>query len=173
MEAPDFAGPLFETSAIAKIGALAAGGDKKKLLVPALWIGLPALVFLFGAVIFTLAPIARVINRSGGHSTSGARLLAWATSLAGAASIGGIGAGIALTAQENPLLLLVGLPGWTMWFVMMGLLAGPLGAFLLLTALRARMRTPLPVGVLLGLFLTGAAGIALSSWLAVWGFLPL
>ncbi|GJL91430.1 alpha/beta fold hydrolase [Hyphococcus sp.] len=172
MEAPDFAGPFFETSAIANIGALAADSDKKKLLVPALWVGLPAIVFLFGAIIFTIAPVARVINRSGGHSTSGARLIAWATSLAGAASIGGIGAGIAMTAQENPLLLLVGLPGWTMWFAIAGLLAGPLGAFLLWTTLRARMRVALPVGVLLGLLLTGAAGIAFAIWLAMWGFLP-
>jgi hypothetical protein len=173
MEAPDFTGPLFETGAIASIGALAAGDDKKKLLVPALWIGLPAVVFVFGVGIFTLAPVARTINRSGGHSTGGARLLAWLTSLAGAASIGGIGASLAMTAQENALLLLVGLPGWTLWPVIAGLLAGPMGAFLLWRTLRARMRTALPVGVLLGLFLTGAAGIALSAWLAVWGFLPI
>jgi hypothetical protein len=58
------------------------------------------------------------------------------------------------------------------WFAIAGLLAGPLGAFLLWTTMRARMRAVLPIGVLLGLFLTGAAGIALSAWLAMWGFLP-
>lgn len=172
MEAPDFTGPLFETGALPKIGALAAE-DPKNVMVPALWIGLPAIVFLFGAVIFTLAPVARVINRSGADSTGGARLMAWLTSLAGTASIGGLGAAIGLTAQENPLLLLAGLPGWSMWFAVAGLVAGPLGAFLLWTTLRARMRTSMPVGVLLGLLLTGVAGIALSAWLVTWGFLPL
>lgn len=172
MEAPDFAGPLFETSAFANLGAIAAE-DRKKVLVPALWLGLPAIAFVFGVIIFTLAPLARIINRAGAASTGGARLLAWATALAGAASIGGIGAAAAMTAQENALLLLVGLPGWAVWFAIAGLLAGPMGAMLLWLTLRARMRTALPVGVLFGLLLTGAAGIALAAWLAVWGFMPL
>jgi hypothetical protein len=171
MEAPEFTAPLFETSAIAKLGALAAE-DKKLVAVPALWLALPALVFAFGAIIYTLAAPARLVNRSITISTGGARVLAWATSLTGTAAIGGLGYGIASTAQANGLLLLVGLPGWARWFAMAGLVAGPLGLMLLWMTVRARARAPLPVGVLLGLLLTGASGLALASWLAVWGFLP-
>ncbi len=170
--APDFAAPLFETSALAKLGALAAE-DKKQLAVPALWLGLPALVFLFGVGIYTLAPAARLVNRSITISTGGARPLAWLTSLAGTGAIGALGAGVALTAQDNPLLLLVGLPGWASWGAVAGMIAGPLGALLLWMTVRARMRAALPVGVLLGLFLTGASGVALAAWLIVWGFSPL
>ena len=172
MEAPDFTGRLFETNAIARLGALAAGNDKKKLLVPALWLALPAVVFLIGIIIYTLAPPARLINRSAVTSTGGARSLAWLTSLAGAGTIGGLGAGIAMTAQENALLLLVGLPGWTIWFAWLGLAAGALGLGLLWMTARARMRAALPIGVLFGLFLTSISAIALASWLIVWGVTP-
>ena len=71
------------------------------------------------------------------------------------------------------MLLFVGLPGWTKFAAMAGLLAGPLGLAGLWLAVKARMAQPLPIGVTLGLFLTGAAGIALAGWIAVWGFLPI
>ena len=171
MERPDFAGPLFKTDGLTGLVTKFAE-DKKSMVLPILWIIIPALTFLLGAVLYSLAPVARILNRSGALPTGGARLVAWITSLAGAASIGGLAAGVAMAAQENALMLLTGLPGWTKLAAMAGLAAGPLGLFLLWLAFRARMAQPLPIGVTLGLFLTGASGVALAAWLAVWGFLP-
>lgn len=171
MERPEFSGPLFETSGLMKLAAKFAE-DKKSVTLALLWIGVPALVFLFGFLIYTAAPVARIVNRSGALPTGGARIAAWATSLAGAFSIGGLAAGAAMAAQENAIMLLAGLPGWTKLAAAAGLAAGPLGLLLLWLSFRARMAHPLPIGVTLGLLLTGASGIALAAWLAAWGFLP-
>lgn len=172
MERPEFNAPLFETNGLTGLAADFAE-DKKSVVLPALWIGMAAVIFFLGALIYTLAPVARIINRSGALPTGGARLVAWATALAGLASIGGIAAGAALTAQENALLLFVGLPGWTKFAAMAGLAAGLFGLAGLWLAVKARMAQPLPIGVTLGLLLTGAAGVALAAWIAVWGFLPI
>ncbi|WDI32563.1 alpha/beta fold hydrolase [Hyphococcus flavus] len=171
MEAPEFNGPLFTTDGLIKL-ATVMSEEPKKIVVPALWAGLPAFVLIFGAIVYTLAPVARLINGAGAMTTGGARVIAWVTALAGAAAIGGIAAGGAVTADANGLLLLFGLPGWTKGFAMAGLAAGPLGLLLLLLTMKARMRMPLPIGVFLGLLLTGLSGIALASWLSVWGFMP-
>lgn len=171
MEAPSFAGPLFTTDGLAKIAATAAE-DRKKAALPALWFGLPAFVLLFGAVIYLIAPVARLINGDSAAPTGGARMIAFAVALAGAAGAGGIAAGIAVAGQTNPAVLLFGLPGWTKAFAAAGLAAGPLGLVLLWLTARARMRRTLPIGVLIGLVLTGLSGLALASWLAAFGFMP-
>ncbi len=171
MERPEFSGPLFATNGLTNL-AVMFSEDKKSVALPVIWIGLAAVIFLFGAVVYTLAPVARVINRSGAMPTGGARIIAWLTALAGTASIGGIAAGAAMAVQENALLLLAGLPGWTKFAALAGLAAGPLGVLLLWLTAKARMQTPLPIGVSLGLLLTGSAGVALAAWIAVWGFLP-
>ncbi len=171
MEAPDFAGPLYETNAITRLGAMAAE-DEKQLAAPALWLGLPAVIFLFGAIIYTLAPASRLINRSNAQATGGARFLAWLTALLGAGAIGGLGYAGYASFEANEFLLLAGMLGWARWFVLAGYAAGLTGLFLLWSGFKARMREALPIGVLTGLFLTGLAGVALAAWLAAWGFLP-
>ena len=171
MTAPRFSGPLFETSAFTRLGALAAE-DEKQLAVPVIWVGLPALIFLFGTFIYTLAPVARLINGAVGHSTNGARPFAWLTSLFGLTAIGGLGYGAYASFEANEFLLLVGLLGWTRWFAIAGLFAGLAGLFLLWLTVKARLGQPLPIGVLLGLCLTGASGVALTAWLAAFGLLP-
>ena len=171
MERPDFAGPLFETNALPKLIALVAE-DEKQAAVPGLWLGLPALILIGGVFVYTLAPVARLINGAPGHPTGGARLLGWLTALLGASAVAGIGYGAYASYEANEFMLLVGLLGWTRWFALAGLAAGLTGLALLFMTVRARMNTALPVGVLIGLLLTGAAGIGVASWLAAWGFLP-
>ncbi|MEZ5891947.1 MAG: alpha/beta fold hydrolase [Parvularculaceae bacterium] len=171
MEAPKFIGPLFETGGLLRLAALAAE-DKKQVMAPGLWGGLSAFILILGVIVYSLAPIARLINGAGAMGTGGARIVAWLTSLSGAAAVAGIGIGAAMAAQANGLLLLFGLPGWTKFAAMAGLAAGPLGLILLWLAIRARRRAALPIGVLIGLILTGAAGIGLASWLAAFGFMP-
>ena len=171
MERPDFAGPLFETNAFPKLIALAAE-DEKQAVAPALWLGLPALILFGGVFVYTLAPVARLINGAPGHATGGARLLGWLTALLGASAVAGLGYGAYASYEANEFMLLVGLLDWTRWFAIAGLAAGLTGLALLFMTIRARINTALPIGVLIGLLLTGAAGLGVASWLAVWGFLP-
>ena len=171
MKPPEFVGALFETNFFTKLGALAAE-DEKKLAVPLIWAGIPAIVFLFGAFIYTLAPAARLINGAVGHSTAGARLLAWGTSILGLMTIGGLGYGGYATYEANEFLLLVGMLGWTRWFAFAGLAAGVTGLLLLWVTIKARLQQPLPIGVLIGLCLTGVSGAALAAWLFNWGLSP-
>lgn len=172
MEAPKFVGKLYETHALTGLVSSMAK-DQKNILLPAAWAGLAGLILVFGAFIYTLAPAARLINGAPGHSTGGARLVAWATALAGAAAVGGLGYAIYATSEASEFVLLVGLLPIARWFVYAGLAAGLLGLILIVMTIRARGRAPLPVGVLLGLLLTGVAGTALAAFLVCFGFVVL
>ena len=171
MEAPDFMGPLFETTALARFGAQAAE-DPKQLAAPGLWFGASAFFLIMGALIYNLAPVARLINGNRALPTGGARVLAWATSLAGAASVLGLAAAGYMTNEANAFLLLLGLVGWARWFVIAGLVAGLAGLLLIWLTIRARARERLPIGVLLGLLITGVSGVGLASFFAANGILP-
>ena len=171
MTAPDFVGPLLETNLIARVGAMAAE-DEKQLAIPGLWIGAASLTLLFALLIYTVAPIARLINGTPALPTSGARPLAWLTALLGVAAIAGIGYGAYASYEANEFLLLVGLLGWTRWFAIAGLVSGIVGLALLWRTVKARMSERLPVGVLAGLFLTAISGVALATFLIVWGPRP-
>ncbi len=171
MEAPDFIGPLMETSAVARIGALALD-EPKKLLAPGLWAVLSAFALVIAALVYNIAPVARLINGNQALPTGGARVLAWATSVVGVVAIGGLGYAAYATSEANEFLLFLGLLGWARWFALAGLVAGPLGLALLLLTMRARIREPLPIGVLLGLVLTAFGAIGLSTFLIAWGPTP-
>lgn len=175
VEAPTFSGKLFKTDGLLKIGLVAAE-EKEKAAGPAASIGLSAIVLLIGAIVYTIAPVARLINGAENpplRSTGGARPLAWLTSIVGTTSIVGFGIAAYVTSEANQALFLIGLIGWARWFVILGLLTGVLGLGLLITTIKARRAETLPIGTLLGLIFTGFAGIGLAAFLAFWGFLPL
>ncbi len=172
MKPPKFTGPLFETQGHLRLVGLAAE-DEKKAVLPFLWIGLAGGLLVCGALLYSIAPLARLLNREPAASTHGARALAWATSVAGSAAVIGIGVGAAMTAKAGETLLLVGFLGWTRWFVWAGLAAGILGSLLLLATFRARRQSSMPIGVLTGLLVTGLSGVALAAFLLVWDFAPL
>jgi len=171
MEAPKFLGPVMKTSALARIGAMAAE-DEKQLAVPALWFGGSALALLIGAIIYNLAPVARLINGNHPLPTGGARVAAWATSLLGVASIVGLGYAGYVTSEASQFLIALGLVGWAKWFALAGLAAGLFGVGLLWLTVQARLREALPIGVLSGLLLTALGGVGLASFLIYWGVLP-
>ncbi|NOX96337.1 MAG: hypothetical protein GXP04_14970 [Alphaproteobacteria bacterium] len=125
-----------------------------------------------GSLIYTLAPMARLINGIGGHPTGGARVLAWLTSLMGVTSAGGLAYAGYASFEANQFILLVGMLGWARWFALAGLACGALGALLLWRSVIARARIALPIGVISGLLLTGMSGIAYAAWLIRWGFAP-
>lgn len=169
MEAPKFVGELYQTRALTRLAASVAE-DEKNALVPALWAGVSALILIVAALIYSLAPIARFINGSRTMSTYGARPLAWLTALIGAAAIGGLGYAGYATGEASELVFLLGLLPIARWFVMAGLGAGVFGVIVLVLTVRARRCEPLPLGVLSGLVLTGAAAAALAAFLVFWGF---
>ena len=172
MEAPKFVGKLYETHGLMRLAATVAE-DEEKAAAPIIWFAASALLLVLGALIYTVAPMARLINRSQTMPTGGARPLAWLTAVAGAASAIGLGVSTALTFKTSELLFIVGLLPIARWFVVAGLAAGALGALLLVMTIRARRNEPLPVGVLTGLLLTAAAAIALALFYISWGFSPL
>lgn len=169
MKAPKFSGPLYQTDGVKRLAALASE-DEKKVAGPALWFGLPALTLVVALLIYSLAPVARLINRDTAMPTLGARPLAFATALLGAAGAIGLGYGVYATFDASELLLLGGLLGWTRWFAVAGILGGVAGAGVLFLTVKARLQKALPVGTLTGLFLTGAAGVALAAFFLLNGF---
>ena len=172
MEAPKFIGPLMETGGLAQLGAVAAD-DPKGLAAPGLWACLSILGLLISAVIYNLAPIARLINSNRVLPTGGARALAWAVSLIGVVSAAGLGYAVYATQEANEFLLLVGLVGWAKWFALAGLIAGAGGLLLFFLTVRARMRESLPIGVVLGLLLTSISAVGFAAFLVRHGLLPL
>lgn len=172
MKAPQFSGPLYQTEGVKRLAALASE-DEKKVVLPALWFGLPALALIIGFIIYSLAPIARLINRDEAAPTLGARPLAFATALLGALCAGGLGYGVYATFDASELLLLGGLLGWVRWFVIAGMLGGFTGLGVLYLTAKARARKALPIGALVGLGLTGLAGTALAAFLLLNGFGPI
>lgn len=171
MKAPHFTGKVYRARGLVRL-AIAAAEDPKNVALPAMWIGFSALILLFGALIYSIAPVARLINGSQTPTTGGARPLAWAVSLLGVASLGGLAYSAFATVKAAQLLLLVGLVPIAQTFVLTGYLAGALGLAVLFMTVRARAREKLPVGVLSGLWLTGLAAVALAAFLGVWGFSP-
>jgi hypothetical protein len=171
MTAPAFTGALYETDALLKLAAK-AGEDEKKLAPPALWFGLSASALLIAFIVYTLAPVARLINRETAAPTGGARPLAWAAALLGALSAGGLAYAGFATYEANELLLLGGMLGFARWFAVAGLAAGLLGLGVLYLGVRARRAGRLPIGALTGLMATGAASVGLAAFLLVHGFAP-
>ena len=172
MEAPDFIGPLWRTDGLLRL-ATEAGEDPKNVAAPAAIGGFAAISLLFAALIYSLAPIARLINGDRAAPTGGARPLAWLVAVLGVAAIAGLGFGVYQSFEASQFVLLAGVVGWTRWFAWIGLAAGFLGGLLLLLTARARLNEPLPIGTLLGLLITGAGGVALAALLLGHGFAPI
>lgn len=171
LKAPKFSGPLYQPKGALNLAVLASE-DEKKIAAPALWFGLPVIALMIGFVVYLLSPIARLINGEPAMTTKGARPLAFATALLGAAAAGGLGYGVYATIDANEALILGGLLGWTRWFALAGAFAGLTGAGVLYFMVKARLERALPVGTMAGLLITGLAGVALSSFLLLNGFTP-
>ena len=169
MKAPKFSGRLYQTEGVKRL-AILASEDEKKIAGPALWFGLPAVTLVIAFLVYSLAPVARLVNRDAAFATLGARPLAFATALLGTASAIGLGYGVYATYEASELLLLGGLLGWTRWFALAGILGGVAGLSVLFLTVKARLQKALPIGVLTGLCLTGVAGVALAAFLLLNGF---
>ncbi len=169
MERPNFAGPLYRDDALLRILAQLED-DPKPLAATLSLLGFAAFALPFAFLIYTVAPLARLINRNGGDPSGGARFMAWLTALLGAGSIAGLGYAAYATIEASELLVFVGLLGWAQWAVIAGYASGLTGLIALLLTVRTRMSRYLPIGALLGLALTGLAGAALAAGLGLAGF---
>jgi hypothetical protein len=171
MKAPKFEGPLFVTQGHLRLAAFIAGAPERAGLIY-LWLALPVLFLIYAAATYLAAPFARLINGAPSLAAIGARPLALSVALAGSASALGFGLAGAATAGANELALLAGFLGWARWCAWAGVAAGGLGALLIAVTLVKRARMAMPIGVLSGRLLTGAAGLAYASFLIVWGLAP-
>lgn len=163
---------------LAPLKAIAMGGDDPKKLAPSgLWAGGSLIVLLGFALLTPLGFFARVIDgRPAEDLAANAGLASFAgflTSLAGLGGMGLIGYGAYQASEISETSLLAGFapPAAGGGYLLMA--AGLFGLATLL-ALFARLRGgTLRIGSLLGLLLTGAAGLSLSAFAFVWGLLPL
>jgi hypothetical protein len=68
--------------------------------------------------------------------------------------------------------MLFGLVPWAKYSAWLGLLAGVLGLVTLVLVIKGRSKHRIPAGTLLGLVLTAAAAIGLSSFMYFWDLAP-
>lgn len=164
---PDFHVPLFETSAVARLAAMALE-DKKSLAGPGAQAGLLLLVSLIALLVLTFAPVVRRIDRRKPAQSAWARLAAWLAAALSVASGAILGGAIAATIASSELLLLFGLVPWARFGAVAGLLAGLAGLATLVLTTRARLKHKLPVSTLIGFVITGLAAVGLSVLLSCW-----
>jgi len=151
--------------------------DPAKLAPSGLWAGGSLFVLLGFLVLAPLGFLARVIDgRPAEEIAANAPMASFAgllTSLAGLGGVGLIGYGGYVASEISGTSLAAGFapPAAGGGYLLMA--AGAFGLATLL-ALFARVRSArLRIGSLLGLFLTGAAGLSLTAFAFVWDLLPL
>jgi hypothetical protein len=170
MKAPKFAGPLYATQGLLRAAAF-IGAKPEAAPLAALWAGLPAVFLVYAALAYFFAPVGRLLNGAASMTALGVRPLAFATAFLGAGSAAGLALSTAMSFAANQFLPLVGLLGFARWFAYAGLAAGALGVVLLAATLRGGAQGKRGFGAALGRIMTGAAAIALASFLAAFGFI--
>jgi hypothetical protein len=163
--------PMFTTSFAPKLLALIAD-DKKKVALPGAWLGLSALIVIIAFLNLSLAPIGRRIDHSRAVDTGGARLAGWLAATLSVVSLGIFGAAFAATAEAAELLVAFGLVPWAKFGAWAGVLAGLMGLVTIITVLRAKLESPLPLGTWLGLLVTGVGALGFGLFLLFWGLAP-
>ena len=171
MEEPEMWAPFYTTMIVPRLAGMMIE-DKKSLLLPGAWFGLPALIVLIAFLNLTFAPLGRLIDGRRAARTSGARFFAWLAATLSVVALCIFGAAFAATAEASEMLLIFGLPSWAGFGAWSGFLAGILGLVTLIKTQRTHMNTRLPFGSMLGLSLTGVAAMALGLFLLVWGLGP-
>jgi len=171
MEVPDMIAPVFLSSAVTRFSALAAK-DKKKLAVPAAWLGVPVLILLTGFIVLSSAPLMRWFDDRSALPAGSARTMAWLTATVSVAAVAILGAAIAAASEVSEGLILFGFMPWAAWGAWAGLAAGLLGLLTIAGTARARTRYELAGSRVIGFTLTGLAAVALSAFLLFWDLGP-
>jgi len=171
MEAPEFIGSLYRTSAAPRFVVLAME-QKEDLPKVASWGGASALGVVVGFLVLTFAPIVRRVEKRQPAPADGARVATWAAATFGTASLAIFAAAGIVSYKLSEMLLIFGTVGWGAFGAWAGVLAGLSGLVALVLTVRARRRAALPVGTLAGFLITGLAAVSLSVFLLVWGLGP-
>ena len=79
---------------------------------------------------------------------------------------------MAVSAELNELILLLGTVGWGALGAWSGILAGLFGIAAVVLTIGARRQHALPLGSVTGFLLTGLGAISLSAFMLYWGLTP-
>ncbi|HSM32032.1 MAG TPA: alpha/beta fold hydrolase [Woeseiaceae bacterium] len=171
MEAPEFLGSLYRTSAGPRLAVFAAEqkDDLPKLVS---WAGASVIGVVVGFLVLTFAPLVRRVEKREPVPADGARLATWAAAGFGTASLAIFGAAAGVSYKLSEMLLAFGMVGWAAVGAWAGVLAGVVGVAALVLTVRARKRVALPLGTLAGFAVTSLAAVSLSVFLLVWGLGP-
>ena len=171
MEAPEFIGPLYQTSFTTRMAVLALE-DKDDLPKVGVWAGLSATPVLLGFFVLTFAPLVRRIEKRKPAPAGRARVATWGAAFFGTSAMAVIGAAIGVSAELSELILLLGMVGWGVLGAWSGILAGLFGIAAVVLSISARREHALPTGTLVGFLLTGLAAVSLSAFMLYWGLTP-
>lgn len=173
--APDY--PRFvSTSAPSRIVTLMTGAPAS-FVGPGLWVGLPVLILAGGFILILLGFLARLIDSQPATEmaadTSGARVTAFGTTIAGLAGLSLLAAGGYAAYEITPLALAAGLLAPAQTGVWVVLAAAVLGLLTLVLLGRALGSGQVRFGTLIGFALIGLSGPALAAFLVWMGVSPI
>ncbi len=171
MEVPDFIGSIYTTSFGPRMAVLAME-NKDDLPKVAAWGGFGVIGVVIGFIVLTFAPLVRLVEKRKPAPADGARLATWGAAFSGTLALVIFGAAAGVSYKISEFLLLFGMVGWGGLGAWLGVLAGLLGLGALGLSVRARFKSALPVGSLIGFVFTGLAAVLLSAFLLSWGLGP-
>ena len=171
IEAPEFLGSIYRTSAGPRFAVLAME-QKEDLPRVASWGGASVVGVVIGFLVLTFAPLVRRMEKRQPAPAEGARIATWVATAFGTAALGIFGAAAGVSYKLSEMLLIFGMVGWAALGAWAGVLAGLSGALAIVLAVRARRRVALPIGTLVGFVITGLAAVSLSAFLVAWGLGP-
>ena len=170
-EMPRIIAPIFESRVAARLLGVAET-DRKRLALPAAWLGGSFAISLVAFLVLTVSPLLRRTEGRLAPPAGAARIWTWAAAAASVAAVTVLGAAIGLTVKSFEGLALFGFLPWALVGAWVGLAAGPLGLLAIWATLRARRNHALPGSRVFGFILTGVAAIVLSAFLFFWDLGP-
>jgi len=145
-----------------------ADEDRKNLIAPGIWAGVPVLILLIGLVLIPAGLIGRRIDGPpAGKLNTGLtapRWLGFLTALSGVGFAALAGYGLYAASQVSEIAVIAGLHPVASAAPWLSLACGLLGLVLLIAVVRRRMSGPVRIGTLTGLFLVGVSGMALGAF---------
>ena len=171
MEVPEFIGPLYQSTFGANLAMLALA-DKDDMPKVGAWFVFSYVPVVLAFLVLTFAPLVRRLDKRKAAEAGTARLATWVTAFFGTAAFAIVGIAMAMSAELNEFILLVGMFGWGVLGAWSGVLAGLSGIAAVALAIKARRDEALPLGSLVGFVLTGLAAVSLSAFMLTWGLIP-
>lgn len=174
VEPPKFLTYL-QTDATLKLAGIAAE-DEKKLMGPALYVGLLVFTLIGGLISILFGFIARRFSHASssmaGPGPARPRALATLTTLSALVGLGLVGAGAAAAVEISEISLLAGFAPPARFGSALVMLSGLLGLATIVFAISKRGARPIRLRTTIGLPLLGLAAILLAIFLIRWDLAP-